>query len=91
MKFIWDEAKRKSNVNKHQLDFADASQVFAGDTVTILDDRQGYGEDRFITLGLLHDQVVVIVHTEHDDEIRIISMRKALRYEAENYFNQIGN
>ncbi len=91
MNFTWGEAKRKDNVKKHRLDFVDASQVFAGDTVTILDDRQDYGEDRFITLGLLHDQVVVIVHTESDDVIRVISMRKALRHEAENYLTQIGD
>lgn len=91
MRFTWNEAKRKINVNKHRLDFADVSLVFAGDTITILDDRRDYGEDRFVTLGLLHDQVVVIVHTESDDVIRIISMRKALRHEAENYFTQIGD
>lgn len=91
MRFTWNEAKRKTNVKKHRLDFADASLVFAGETVTILDDRQDYGEERFVTLGLLHNQVVVVVHTESDDAIRVISMRKALRHETENYFTQIGD
>jgi uncharacterized protein len=90
MKFEWDEAKRKANIQNHGLDFAHAPEVFVGDIYTILDDRKDYGEERFITFGLLRGQVVVIAHTERDDRIRVISMRKALKYEAENYFLKIG-
>lgn len=90
VKFEWDETKRKRNIVNHGLDFAHASQVFAGDIYTILDDREDYGEERFITFGLLRGQVMVIAHTEQGDSIRIISMRKALKYEAENYFERVG-
>ena len=89
MKIVWDEAKRDANLRKHGLDFADAEQVFAGITCTIEDRRFDYGERRFITLGLLHDTVIVMAHTETRATIRIISMRKATRNEEVLYFENI--
>jgi uncharacterized DUF497 family protein len=86
MKLTWDEAKRRSNLIKHRLDFADASTVFDGITFTFEDNRFDYGEQRFTTLGLLRSTVVVIAHTERDDDIRVISMRKATKYEQKLYF-----
>jgi uncharacterized protein len=68
------------------MDFVDAKDVFPGATFTFEDDRLSYGEQRFITIGLLRDVVVVIAHTERNDEIRIISMRKATKYEQKIYF-----
>jgi len=86
MKFEWDEAKQQSNLRKHRLDFADAETVFAGATFTFEDDRFEYGEDRYITLGLLRGIVVVIAHTEREEVIRVISMRKATKNEQRVYF-----
>ncbi len=91
MEFEWDERKRKSNLKKHEVDFADAAIVFAGSVVSALDEREDYGEERWFTLGLLEDVVIVIAHTNRGDRIRIISMRKAERYESETYFSQITN
>ncbi|PYT85112.1 MAG: hypothetical protein DMG40_00325 [Acidobacteria bacterium] len=81
MRYEWDERKRK--------DFLDAPRVFGGATLTVADDRQDYGEERFITFGLLRDTVVAIAHTEHPKTIRIISMRKATRHEEKSYFAEI--
>ena len=64
MKFSWDGKKRRANILQHGFDFADAEEVFAGITFTIEDDRFDYGEERFITLGLLKGAVVAIAHTE---------------------------
>lgn len=51
-----------------------------------LDDREEYGEERWIGLGMLRTRVVVVVYTERDeDSIRIIALRKALRHERERY------
>ena len=61
------------NLNKHGLDFEDTPEVFSGVTLTVKDDRFEYGEHRFITLGILKDIIVVVVHTETDEEIRITS------------------
>ena len=89
MRFTWDEGKRKSNIKKHGLDFRQAHKVFAGPTFSIPDVRFDYGEERFATLGLLDTDVVVMVHTETKDEIRIISMRKGTANEQEIFFENI--
>jgi uncharacterized DUF497 family protein len=86
MRFTWDERKRRSNFAKHGLDFADVPEVFAGATFTFEDDRFDYGEQRFITLGLLRSMVVVMAHLEQDDAVRIVSMRKATKHEQKTYF-----
>jgi uncharacterized protein len=89
--FTWDEAKRRANLRKHGIDLVDAPKIFQGLTFTAEDDREAYGERRFLTLGLLEDQVVSVAHTERRDGIRIISIRKATKYEARFYFSQITN
>ena len=89
MRIVWDDAKLEANLRKHGLDFADAEQVFSGLTYTVEDQRFPYGEQRFITLGTLHDRVVLIAHTETSREMRIISMRKATRHEQALYFQNI--
>jgi uncharacterized DUF497 family protein len=89
VKFEWDDTKRKSNIKKHGIDFIDATKIFAGYTLTIGDDRYDYGEERFVTFGVLDGRVVVVVHTENDHLIRVISIRKATKNEEEEYLSQI--
>ena len=89
MRFSWSERKRAINLKEHGLDFLDAHRVFEGLTFSYEDDRFAYGEQRFITLGLLAGVPVSIAHTETDDEIRVISFRKATSREARLYFNQV--
>ena len=89
MEFTWSRAKRAANLKAHGLDFVDAPGVFEGLTFTFEDDRFAYGEQRFVTLGLLAGTPVSIVHTETEHEIRIISLRKATQREAQIYFNQV--
>ena len=89
MKFSFDPQKRASNLGKHGLDLAHAPCVIqSGETVTFEDRRANYGEDRFVTLGVLRDVLVAIVTAEADDHIRIISMRKADRHEQSLYLEQ---
>lgn len=89
MRFTWSERKRAINLKEHGLDFGDAPRVFEGVTFSYEDDRLAYGEQRFITLGLLAGVPVSIAHTETDDEIRIISFRKATAREARRFFSEI--
>ena len=91
MEYEWDARKRKANIRKHGFDFRDGPLVFEGLTITVLDDREDYGEERFVTLGLLNRTVVVIVHTERPDLIRVISMRKATENEESYFFAQVGD
>ena len=88
MRYSFDPIKRAANLKKHGFDLADAQGVIeSGQTVTFEDRRFSYGEERFVTLGPLGTTLVVIVTTETEDHIRIISMRKADRHEQTIYRN----
>ncbi len=91
MKFKWDEKKNKLNIKKHGFDFANADQAFENVLLSVLDNSQDHGEDRWIGIGMLQDgTVVVIVFTEEEgDTIRVISMRKANKYEKAKYEKEI--
>jgi uncharacterized protein len=79
MEFEWDEAKRLTNLRKHGIDFM------------VEDDRYSYTEQRFVTFGLLQGRVVAVVHTNRDGLTRIISARKATKYEQRIYFEQFSD
>ncbi|MBX3268190.1 MAG: BrnT family toxin [Acidobacteria bacterium] len=89
MEFAWDENKRKANLRNHGIDFVGIEELFEGETVTILDDRFDYGEQRFVTFGTIEGRVVAVAHTETDDTIRVISVRKATRNEETSYYKKI--
>ena len=91
MSYEWDERKRRSNVKRHGIDFIDVPQVFDGDVVLLPDERFDYGETRFIAIGILKSQVIVVTYTERGKNIRIISARKATKNEQIYYFQQIAN
>jgi len=83
--------ERLSNLRKHGIDFIDAEKIFRGFTLTAEDRREANGELRFLTLGMLEDQVVTVAHADRGGKIRIISIRKATKHEARYYFSQITN
>jgi len=90
MQYSYDKTKKVLNLKKHGLDFDDARQVIeSGKTVTFEDNRFDYGERRFITLGLLQAKLVVIVTSETDNEIRILSMRKAEKNDQAIYYENL--
>ncbi len=91
MQFEWDENKRLINIRKHGIDFADVPPIFELDTVTVIDDRFEYGETRYQTLGLLKPRIIMVVHTESETVIRIISARKANQYEEKIYFSEVSD
>ena len=83
---VWDEAKRRSNLAKHGLDFADARLVYdAPDKVTLKSRRRS--EDRLIDLALvaLAGTVLVLVYIKRGENIRVISFRRASRKERSIY------
>jgi uncharacterized DUF497 family protein len=90
MKFTWHEPKRQQNLKKHGLDFANAHKVLNGPILAFEDTREGYGEQRMISVGMLDYLVVLVVHVESADEIRIISMRKATHHETDQYYEYLG-
>ena len=82
----WDESKRRRNIKLHGLDFEGADAIWDNFTVTREDIREDYGEKRLVTFGLLKGEAVVLVHTDRNDDIHIISLRRAEKYEARYYF-----
>ena len=76
----------KINLKKHGLDFADVEKVFAGPMAVFEDTREGYGEQRMIGIGRLDCLLVLVVHVESNEAIRIISMRKADRDETNLFY-----
>lgn len=92
MRFQWDDEKNRANIRKHGLDFADAPEIFAAPMLVAIDDREDYGEDRWIGIGTLRSRVVVVVYTEADaDTTRLISLRKAISYERQRYEQALRN
>ena len=91
MEFVWDEKKNQLNIKKHGFDFTDAWEIFNKVLLTFPDNSQDYGEERWIGIGMLSNgTVVVVVFVEKDDDtIRIISMRKANKYEKSRYEKEI--
>ena len=83
--FEWDENKRRINLEKHGLDFADARWVFTDEAYVTPDTRKEYGERRYTLYGPLFGRIVVVTFVVRDDAIRIISMRKANSREQKSY------
>lgn len=87
MKFEWDKRKAISNIKRHGVAFEEASTVF-GDPLssTIQGPKHSNKEDRYITIGLSAKfRIIVVIHTERGDTIRIISARLATKREKINY------
>lgn len=85
--FEWDINKAKANVLKHHVSFEEGATVFGDErSITIDDTAHSVHEKRKITLGRSsNNHMIVVVHTERREHIRIISARKASRNERKQY------
>ena len=87
--FELDDAKAAENYAKHGVSFAMATLVFKDPfAIERLDDREDYGADRFIPIGIADGALLTVVHTERNGRIRMISARQATRHEQDDYFAQ---
>jgi uncharacterized DUF497 family protein len=93
IKFVWDEIKNRKNIQKHGIDFKDASEMFNLPMLKGIDSRKDYGEERWVGIGFLKGIIAVIAYTENETEnqIRLISARKATKYESQRFKKSIGN
>lgn len=85
--FEWDPPKARSNFAKHGVGFEEASTIF-GDplSLTIADPEHSQTEERYVTMGTAFTgKLLVVVHTDRGDHIRIISARRASRRERKCY------
>lgn len=89
MKIEFDPAKRQATLDHRGLDMARAGEVFDGPHVTIADNREDYGEDRFLSVGFLDARMVFLAWTPRAAARRIISMRKANEREQEKYGHRL--
>lgn len=85
MDIEFDEEKRRWTLEQRGLDFADAPRFFDSLTFTLPDDRMNYGEERFFTVGVLDERMIVIIWTPRGETRRIISMRKCNAREQIRY------
>ena len=81
----WDESKRRANIRRHKLDFTGVEAIWDQFTISREDVRRRYGEARYVTFGMMGGDVVVLVHTERNGDIHVISLRRAEKYEARYY------
>lgn len=86
MVLVWDEAKRKSNLEKHGLDFRDAHLVYDNPEKCTYFARSG-GELRWmdVALAMVHGRVLVLIYTKRGEDVRVISLRPASREERKQY------
>ena len=85
----FDDDKRDATLALRGLDFADAPLVFGGRHFTAEDLRDGYAEQRFITIGMLRERMVVVVWTPRGGVRCIFSMRKANEREQQKYAQRL--
>ena len=85
--FEWDEVKAIASFKKHKVSFEEGKTIFNDPCLcTFPDNEHSESERRYIDIGLsVHSRVLVVIHTERRDNIRIISCRKATMPERRFY------
>jgi len=87
MQFEWDESKNVINIKKHGISFERASTIFKGYVLTRWEKCFHRGEDRECSIDMIEGKrVVVVIHVDRGDKIRIISARKATKKERKLYY-----
>jgi uncharacterized DUF497 family protein len=85
MKFEWDPAKNRTNQTKHGISFEKASQIWQGNYITVDGVAHAKNEERSASLGLINGRVCVAIWTRRNENVRIISVRRARKYEEQLY------
>lgn len=89
MQFEWNEEKRQDTIKDRGVDFLYAALIFEGETLTREDDREDYGETRFMSLGLVDGVPYIVIHTKRGDNTRLITAWKGGRGDYEKYKNRV--
>ena len=87
-RITFDKAKREQTVAERGLDFADAELVFAGVTLEMEDTRKDYGERRYQAIGMIGEDLHMLVFTPRDSGVHVISPRRANQRERTRYARQ---
>lgn len=85
--FEWDQTKAQSNLRNHGVAFEEATRVFDDPfAIEWLDDREDYGEDRYLILGEVNGRILLIAYTTREETIRLIHARLANKRQRETYY-----
>ena len=90
MDFEWDPSKNAANIARHGIDFDEACRIFDGPTLEQVDDRQDYRETRIAAIGTVEGRELYVVYTMRGERCRMISARRANRYERQAYHRAFG-
>ena len=85
--FEWDEEKRQKNLKKHGIDFVKAKEIWQSPVLEIPSPQTQHGEPRFLAIGKINEFCITVIYTSRKDKKRLISARKARKYEQEDYNN----
>ncbi|MCB5173712.1 BrnT family toxin [Microvirga lenta] len=85
LNFDWDERKRRSNIEKHGIDFLDAIEVFGDPDALSFRSRAEHEEDRYLIIGRCKGRVIAVIYTWRGETVRVISARMARREERQRY------
>jgi uncharacterized DUF497 family protein len=89
LEFEWDEAKARGNLKKHGVSFLTAAAIFLNERLERIDDREDYGEVRWIALGRVDIEVYRVVYTwRAENLVRIVSAQRASKDEQEIYYRE---
>ena len=89
MLFEWDDDKRKSNLEKHGVDFSRAVLIFRNPILERPDNRADHGEDRWRAIGYWRTSFIIVIYTWRGENRRIISAWKAGKNEQEEYYSRV--
>jgi uncharacterized protein len=90
LQFEWDAAKARLNLEKHGVSFLTAAAIFSNERIERIDDRDDYGETRWIALGRAGLEIYRVTFTWRSEKrIRIINAQKAGKEEREIYYGEI--
>ncbi len=89
--YEWDDRKNEINIKKHGISFETATRIFLDkNRIEIYDeDHSDYNEDRYISIGMV-EEILYVVYTDRENNIRLISARIASNYERFLYYNRKG-
>jgi uncharacterized DUF497 family protein len=90
LEFEWDEAKARLNLEKQGVSFLTAAAIFLNERLERVDDREDYGEVRWIALGRVDIEVYRVVYTwRNENLVRIVSAQRAGKNEQEIYYREV--
>lgn len=85
MRITYDPEKNQRNIRERGLSFDDVADLDWTTAIASKDDRRDYGEERYRVLGRIGERLYAVVFTPREDEIRVISFRRANRREEVLY------